>query len=87
MCGGSAPSQQFVVARAAAGPPSPAPLHPALRVSQAQGLKRKLEAATSVSAQRMKLLGLKAKGGKPAGDEATVADLALKAGQKILMMG
>jgi hypothetical protein len=52
-----------------------------------QGIKRKLEAATSVSEKRMKLLGLKAKGGKPAGDADVVSDLLLKPGGKIMMMG
>ncbi|EFN54831.1 hypothetical protein CHLNCDRAFT_134850 [Chlorella variabilis] len=52
-----------------------------------QGIKRKLEAATSVSEKRMKLLGLKARSGKPAGDADIVADLVLKPGAKLLMMG
>lgn len=65
------------------------PLEPAaLRRTQAQGLKRKLEAATSVSEKRMKLLGLKAKaGGRPAVDADTMAELALKPGAKLIMMG
>ncbi|KAL4857255.1 Ubiquitin-like domain-containing CTD phosphatase 1 [Chlorella vulgaris] len=50
-----------------------------------QGIKRKLEAATSVSEKRMKLLGLKTRSGKPAGDTDTVADL--KPGGRIMMMG
>lgn len=35
----------------------------------------------------MKLLGLKARSGKPAGDADIVADLVLKPGAKLLMMG
>ncbi|KAL4441219.1 hypothetical protein ABPG77_011456 [Micractinium sp. CCAP 211/92] len=52
-----------------------------------QGIKRKLEAATTVSEKRMKLLGLKGRGGKPAGDGDTVADLLLRPGSKVMMMG
>ncbi|PRW57513.1 Ubiquitin-like domain-containing CTD phosphatase [Chlorella sorokiniana] len=52
-----------------------------------QGIKRKLEAATSVSEKRMKLLGLKVRSGKPAADADVVADLMLKPGSKIMMMG
>lgn len=40
-----------------------------------------------MSEKRMKLLGLKGKGGKPATDADTVADLQLKPGAKIMMMG
>lgn len=68
--------------RCAARPPARPP--PRLRL---QGIKRKLEAATTVSEKRMKLLGLKGKGGKPAGDADMVADLLLKPGSKVMMMG
>ena len=50
-----------------------------------QGIKRKLEAATSVRVARQKLLGLKAQGGKPAQDDTLVAELVL--GSKVMMMG
>lgn len=40
-----------------------------------------------VSAKRQKLLGLKTKDGKLAGDESRVTDLAIKATTKIMMMG
>ena len=40
-----------------------------------------------MSEKRMKLLGLKAKGGKPAGDADLVSELLLKPGSKIMMMG
>ncbi|KAI8474471.1 MAG: MGC81798 protein-like protein [Monoraphidium minutum] len=50
-------------------------------------VKHKLEQQTQVSAKRQKLLGLKTKDGKLAGDESKVADLAIKASTKIMMMG
>jgi len=40
-----------------------------------------------VSAKRQKLLGLKTKDGKLAGDDARVGDLAIKTSTKIMMMG
>ena len=40
-----------------------------------------------VSAKRQKLLGLKTRDGRMAGDDAKVADLALKASTKVMMMG
>ena len=51
-------------------------------------LKRRIEEHTEVQPKRQKLLGLKAKkgGGTPA-DELPMADLALKPGLKIMMMG
>ena len=53
-----------------------------------QGVKRKLEVATGVRAARQKLIGLKlAAGGKAAVDETRVAELALKRGAKVMMMG
>lgn len=52
------------------------------------GVKRVLEEQTAVSAKRVKLLGLKTRGGKPAGDDCPVSELApLKPGTKIMMMG
>lgn len=50
-------------------------------------LKSKLEQETKVQAKRQKLLGLKTKEGKPAGDNDKIADLQIKAGAKIMMMG
>ncbi|GBF89622.1 ubiquitin-like domain-containing CTD phosphatase [Raphidocelis subcapitata] len=50
-------------------------------------VKHKLEQQTQVSAKRQKLLGLKTKDGKLAGDDAKVGDLAVKATTKIMMMG
>ncbi len=37
--------------------------------------------------KRQRLIGLKAKGGKPANDDLPVSSLTLKEGQKIMMMG
>lgn len=51
------------------------------------GLKRVLETETKVLAKKQKLLGLKTKEGRPAGDDTTVQDIALKPQQKILLMG
>lgn len=42
---------------------------------------------TGVQPKRQKLLGLKTKQGKMASDDVLVSDLALKAGQKIMMVG
>ncbi|KIZ06716.1 ubiquitin-like domain containing CTD phosphatase 1 [Monoraphidium neglectum] len=50
-------------------------------------VKHKLEQQTQVSAKRQKLLGLKTRDGKLAGDEAKVSDLAIKASTKVMMMG
>jgi len=50
-------------------------------------LKRKLAEQSGVQPKRQKLLGLKAKGAKPATDEALIEDLVLKPGTKIMMMG
>jgi hypothetical protein len=50
-------------------------------------LKRKIEEKTRVQPKRQKLIGLKAKGGKLAGDHALISDLILKPGQKVMMMG
>ncbi|KAK9830125.1 hypothetical protein WJX72_009902 [[Myrmecia] bisecta] len=50
-------------------------------------LKRKIEVETLVQPKRQKLLGLKAKGGKLAQDDSLVADLLLKPGAKVMMMG
>lgn len=68
-------------------PATAMPAHSSALPLPPQGIKRKLEAATTVSEKRMKLLGLKGKGGKPAGDADTVADLQLKPGGKVIMMG
>ena len=46
-----------------------------------------IEEQTAVLPKRQKLIGLKAKGGKPANDDLPVSDLTLKEGQKIMMMG
>lgn len=51
-------------------------------------LKRRIEEHTEVQPKRQKLLGLKAKKGSGApADELPMADLALKPGLKIMMMG
>jgi hypothetical protein len=50
-------------------------------------LKRKIEEETRVQPKRQKLIGLKAKGGKLATDDVMLTDLALKPGQKIMLMG
>ncbi|EIE27356.1 MGC81798 protein-like protein [Coccomyxa subellipsoidea C-169] len=50
-------------------------------------LKRKIEEETRVQPKRQKLLGLKAKGGKLATDDMMLTDLALKPGQKIMLIG
>jgi ubiquitin-like domain-containing CTD phosphatase 1 len=49
--------------------------------------KRKVAELINVQPKRQKVLGLKAAGGKLAGDEALIGDLALKPGQKLLVMG
>lgn len=51
------------------------------------GLKRVLETETKVLAKKQKLLGLKTKEGRPAGDDTTVEDILLKPQQRILLMG
>ena len=50
-------------------------------------LKRRIHEQTKVPPKRQKLLGLKAKGGKLAGDDVLISDLTLKPGQKIMMVG
>eukprot|EP00798_Chlamydomonas_sp_ICE-L_P015941 gene15941-22073_t len=50
-------------------------------------LKHKLQAETNVQPKRQKLLGLKTKDGKMAGDDSAIGDLVLKPGLKIMMMG
>ena len=50
-------------------------------------LKRKIEAETLVQPKRQKLLGLKARAGGLPGDNVAMGDIALKANQKIMMMG
>ncbi|MEW5297889.1 MAG: hypothetical protein WDW38_007082 [Sanguina aurantia] len=50
-------------------------------------LKHRVQGETNVSAKRAKLLGLKLRDGKPASDESCVADLVIKPGAKIMMMG
>jgi hypothetical protein len=52
-----------------------------------EDVKRKLEQQTHVGAKRQKLLGLKTRDGKMAGDSALVADLAIKPGTRIMLMG
>lgn len=50
-------------------------------------LKRKIEEHTKVQPKRQKLLGLKGKGAKPATDDVLLRDLALKPGQKVMLIG
>lgn len=50
-------------------------------------LKRKIQEQTTVQPKRQKLLGLKDKAGKLPTDEHKVAELQLKPGQKIMLMG
>lgn len=50
-------------------------------------LKRKIQERTKVQPKRQKLLGLKDKMGKLPTDGHIVADLQLKPGQKIMLMG
>lgn len=50
-------------------------------------LKRKIQEQTSVQPKRQKLLGLKDKSGKLPTDDQLLADLQLKPGQKIMLMG
>lgn len=50
-------------------------------------LKRKIESEIKVLAKRQKILGLKTKAGRPASDEDLLSNLALKAGQKLMLMG
>jgi ubiquitin-like domain-containing CTD phosphatase 1 len=50
-------------------------------------VKRKLEAETYISAKKQKLLGLKTTNGKQAGDTATVSELQIKPGMKVMLMG
>ncbi len=50
-------------------------------------LKRQIEEATRVDSKRQKLIGLKTASGKPALDETAAADLLLKPGQRIMLMG
>ncbi|PNW84301.1 hypothetical protein CHLRE_04g228900v5 [Chlamydomonas reinhardtii] len=50
-------------------------------------LKHRLEGETNVLAKRQKILGLKTKDGKAAGDEAPVGELAIKPNVKLMMMG
>ena len=51
------------------------------------GLKRVIEAQTAVQPKRQKLLGLKVKGGKAVTDDTAFAELVLKPGQKVTVMG
>lgn len=50
-------------------------------------LKRVIEAQTAVQPKRQKLLGLKVKGGKVVTDDTAFAELMLKPGQKVTVMG
>ena len=50
-------------------------------------LKRCIEAQTAVQPKRQKLLGLKVKGGKVVTDDTAFAELVLKPGQKVTVMG
>jgi len=49
-------------------------------------LKRELEAQTQVAVKRQKLLGLKTKDNKLAGDDATIANLSIKPNAKVLVI-
>ena len=50
-------------------------------------LKLAIESQTSVSVKRQKIIGLKIKGVKAVSDDALLADLILKSGQKLTVMG
>lgn len=50
-------------------------------------LKLAIEQQTAVSAKRQKIIGLKIKGVKAVADDAQIADLILKPGQKLTVMG
>ena len=50
-------------------------------------LKHKLQEETHVNPKRQKLLGLKRKDGKPAGDDDVLLELGLKPGTKVILMG
>ncbi len=50
-------------------------------------LKRAIESQTAVQPKRQKVLGLKLKGGKTVTDDTAFADLLLKPGQKLTVMG
>ena len=50
-------------------------------------LKRAIETHTTVQPKRQKVLGLKVKGGKTITDDTALADLVLKPGQKLTVMG
>lgn len=52
-----------------------------------EGIKRKLEASTTVQPRRQKLLGLKTKEGKLAGDDCLVGELLIKPNMTIMMLG
>ncbi|CAL5223258.1 g5742 [Coccomyxa viridis] len=50
-------------------------------------LKRKIQEETRVQPKRQKIMGLKAKGGKMAGDDTPLRDLVIKPGAKLMMLG
>lgn len=50
-------------------------------------LKHAIESQTAVSVKRQKIMGLKVKGVKAVTDEALLAELILKPGQKLIVMG
>lgn len=50
-------------------------------------LKHAIESQTAVSVKRQKVIGLKVKGVKAVTDDALLADLILKPGQKLTVMG
>jgi ubiquitin-like domain-containing CTD phosphatase 1 len=50
-------------------------------------LKERISLQTNVLAKRQKLLGLKTAAGKLADDGSRIADLVVKPGTKIMMMG
>lgn len=57
------------------------------QVDTVGNLKRVIESQTAVQPKRQKLLGLKAKGGKIVTDDTAFAELVLKPGQKLTVMG
>lgn len=50
-------------------------------------LKRKIQEETRVQPKRQKIMGLKAKGGRMAGDDTPLAELVIKPGAKLMMLG
>ncbi len=57
------------------------------RLETVGSLKRAIEGQTAVQPKRQKVLSLKVKGGKAVTDDTAFADLLLKPGQKLTVMG